>query len=132
MTPTTTSIFAPDFAKELIPWLFQIFDDATKRAYRMMWDGLMSFLTSHWLVVLGVLLLVFVGAVIRAVLTGRWGMLGSVLYNYLYFGTLFVVGLVFGPEVFANDYFKLVLVLLYIVCFTLVGMLISKMGFRRR
>ena len=98
----------------------------------MMWDGLMSFLTSHWLVVLGVLVLVFIGALTRAVLTGRWGMLGSVLYNYLYFGTLFVVGLIFGPEVFANDYFKLVLVLLYVVCFTLVGMFISKMGFRRR
>jgi len=77
------------------------------------------------------LVLVLVAATVRAVTTGRWGWLGSVLYNYLYFGTLFVIGLIWGPEIFANDYFEIALVILYIVCFSLVGVILTKTGLRR-
>jgi len=58
-------------------------------------------------------------------------MLGSVLYNYFYFGILFVITLIFGPDVFANDWFKIVLFIIYVVCFISVGKLLKKAGIRR-
>ncbi len=131
MISTTSPQFGPDFVKELIPWMIQQFGIATGRAFRMIWDIGMTYLAQHWIAVLVGLFVVFVVALIRAVITGRWAMLGSVVYNYLYFGTLFLVGTIWGPEVFANDYFKIVLVILYVVCFILAGQFLRKIGVRR-
>jgi hypothetical protein len=131
MSPTTTPAFGPDFVKELIPWMIQQFGIATAKAFRMIWDVGMAYLAQHWIAVLLVLFAVFVVALVRAFITGRWAMLGSVVYNYLYFGTLFVIGLIWGPELFANDYFKIVLAILYVVCFILTGKFLTKIGVRR-
>lgn len=128
----TTTPFGPDFVKELIPWLLKTFGEATAHAYRIIWDAFITLLWQHWIITVCVLILVLVAATVRAVTTGRWGWLGSVLYNYFYFGTLFVVGLIWGPEIFANDYFEIALVILYIVCFSLVGIILTKTGLRRR
>ncbi len=91
----------------------------------------MTHLAQHWIAILVGLLAIFVVALVRAFVTGRWAMLGSVVYNYLYFGTLFLIGSIWGPELFANDYFKIVLVILYVVCFILTGKFLSKIGVRR-
>lgn len=131
MTSTSTPAFGPDFVKELIPLIFQKFGEATAQAFRMIWDGGIGYLWQHWIVVLIFLFAIFLIALVRAFATGRWGMLGSIVYNYLYFGTLFVIGLIFGPETFANDYFKIVLIILYVVCFALTGRFLSKIGVRR-
>lgn len=130
MTPTSTPQFGSDYVKELIPWLIHQFGEATAKAFRMIWDIGMTYLVQHWVAVLAILFLVLVYAIVRALL-GHWWILGSVLYNYLYFGTLFVAGLIWGPEVFANDYFKIFLVILYVACFTLVGNILYKTGLRR-
>lgn len=130
MTATSTPL-GPEFVKEFIPWMFQIFGDATIKAYLMMWNILLTYLAQHWVSVLVVLFVVFAIALIRAAVTGRWAMLGSVVYNYLYFGALFLIGTIWGPEVFANDYFKIVLALLYVVCFILTGQFLGKIGVRR-
>ena len=129
---TTTPFFGPDFVKQLIPWLTAQFGEATAHANRIIWNAFITLLLQHLILVACVLILVLVAATVRAVTTGRWGWLGSVLYNYLYFGTLFVVGLIWGPKIFANDYFEIVLVILYIVCFSLVGVILTKTGLRRR
>ena len=131
MSPTTTSQFGPDFVKELIPWMIQQFGVATAKAFRMIWDTGMTYLAQHWVAVIVGLFAIFVIALIRAFLTGRWAMLGSVVYNYLYFGTLFLIGSIWGPELFANDYFKIVLVILYVVCFILTGKFLNQIGVRR-
>jgi hypothetical protein len=128
----TTTPFGPDFVKELIPWLLKTFGEATAHAYRIIWNAFITLLLQHLILVACVLVLVLVAATVRAAITRRWGWLGSVLYNYLYFGTLFVIGLVWGPEIFANDYFEIALVILYIVCFSLVGVILTKTGLRRR
>ncbi len=130
MSPTTTPAFGPDFVKELIPWIIQQFGIATAEACRMVWDMGMAYLAQHWVGVLVILFAILLYAIFRAVL-GHWWILGSVLYNYFYFGALFVVGLIWGPEIFANDYFKIFLVLLYIACFTLVGKILTKTGLKR-
>lgn len=131
MTPTSTPQFGPDFVKELIPWMVEQFGIATAKAFRMIWDVGMTYLAEHWVLVIIGLIVIFLVALIRAFVTGRWAMLGSVVYNYLYFGALFVIGLVFGPELFANDYFKIALAILYVVCFILTGIFLRKIGVRR-
>lgn len=126
MISTTSPAFGPDYVKELIPWMIQQFGIATEKAFRMFWDIGMTYLAQHWIAVLVGLFLIFMLALIRAFITGRWAMLGSVVYNYLYFGTLFIIGLIWGPELFANDYFKIVLAILYVVCFILTGQFLRK------
>jgi len=129
--PTTTTPFGPDFVKEFIPWMIQEFGVATAKAFRMIWDIGMTYLAEHWIALIVGLVLIFVIALVRAFITGRWAMLGSVTYNYLYFGTLFIIGLIFGPELFANNYFIIFLVVLYVICFILTGRFLSKIGVRR-
>lgn len=131
MTTTTTPTFGPDFVRELVPWMIQQFGIATAKAFRMIWDIGMTYFVQHWIAVLIGLFAIFIFALLRAFATGRWAMLGSVTYNYLYFGTLFIIGLIFGPELFANDYFKIVFVILYITCFIFTGKFLSKIGVRR-
>lgn len=111
--------------------MIQQFGIATAKAFRMIWDIGIAYLAQHWIAALIGLLAIFIVALIRAFVTGRWAMLGSVVYNYLYFGTLFLIGSIWGPELFANDYFKIVLVILYVVCFILTGKFLSKIGVRR-
>jgi hypothetical protein len=131
MTPTTTPQFGPDFVKELIPWVFARVGEETAKAFRMIWDTGMAYLAEHWIAVIVVLVTMFLIALVRAFVTGRWAMLGSITYNYLYFGTLFIIGLIFGPELFANDYFKIFLAVLYVTCFILTGKFLQKIGVRR-
>lgn len=107
------------------------FGEATAHAYRIIWNEFIALLLQHLILVACILVLVLVAATVRAVTTGRWGWLGSILYNYLYFGTLFVIGLIWGSEIFANDYFEIALVILYIACFSLVGVILKKTGLRR-
>ena len=66
-------------------------------------------------------------------LMGRWGMLGSVLYHYLYFGILFVVGLIKGPEIFVSEYFEIACaIILYPICYFTVGTILDKTGIHKR
>ena len=128
---TTTPVFGPDFVKDLIPWMFQTMADATKHTYRILWDYGISVLKQHIIATILVLLVLLMFSYLRALITRRWGLFGSLLYNYLYFGTLFIIGLIFGPETFANDYFEIFLAILYVVCFILVGKILTETGVRR-
>jgi hypothetical protein len=107
------------------------YEEATKKEYRLIWNAFMTYLGQHWLSILLLLLFLLLASAIVAFTTRRWAWFGSVLYNYLYFGALWLIGLMFGPEVFANDYFKIVLVLLYGLCFWLLGRILKKTGLRR-
>jgi hypothetical protein len=63
---------------------------------------------------------------------GRWGGLGSFLYNFFYFGILLVIGLISGSEVFVDDYFNVACaIILYPICYVLSGMILDKMRVRR-
>lgn len=130
MTPTSTP-FGPDFVKELIPWMFQIFDEATRKAYHMLWDMLIAFLVANWGWVLVGLVVILLFAFFEYLATGRWATLGSVLYTYIYYGFLFLAGLVFGPELFANDWIKLLLLVVYVVSFLWVRMILNGTGIRK-
>jgi len=105
-------------------------DDAKILVVRIYWGTLIFFLLKHWLIILIVLFLVFFTSLIRAI-SGRWGLFGSVMYNYLYFGILFIVGLTWGPEIFVSNLFTIICtVALYPLCYFLVGMILQKLGLK--
>jgi len=131
MNASSTQPFGVDFPKQLVEMFFNALDEGTRQAYRMIWSGITQFLNEHWGWLVFMLIAIFIFSVLNYFATGRWAMLGSVLYNYFYFGTLFVITLIFGPEVFANDWFKIVLFILYVTCFILVGKILNKIGIRR-
>ncbi len=129
MTATPTPL-GPDFTKQMINLLFNAMDEGTKQAARMLWSIFMSFLSQHWFAVMGLIFFIFIVVTLKAML-GRWGSLGSFLYNLFYFGTLFVIGLIWGPEVFVNDFFNAACaVILYPVCYIITGVILDKMGVR--
>lgn len=131
MNASSSQPLGADFPKQVVEMFLNAIDEGTRQAYRMIWNGITQFLVEHWGWVIVALVSIFVLSVLNYFATGRWAMLGSVLYNYLYFGTLFVITLIFGPEAFANDWFKIVLFVVYVVCFILVGKILRKTGIRR-
>jgi len=110
------------FAKSL-PKMFEaaLLKDAT-----MLWGVLLNFLKIHWLFIAVFIFIAFVAVTVKAMF-GRWGSLGSFLYNFFYFGTLFVLGLIFGPCIFLNDWFNAACaIILYPICYWLVGRILLK------
>lgn len=125
MTTSTTN-----FGKDMIDALMKAIDEGTKQAYHMLWDALISFLSEHWIAVLIVLTVVLAIAVVKAIM-GRWGMLGSVLYHYLYFGILFLVGLIWGSDIFVSNWFSVACtIILYPICYFVVGIILEKTGLK--
>ena len=118
---TTTQPLGIDFPKQIVTMITDAIDKVTKEIYQALWDMLITLIKEHWGFFLVVLFLVLLAAFIRYMITGRWAILGSIIYNYLYFGILFIVGLIFGPHIFASDYIKILLTIVYIVCYTFVG-----------
>lgn len=114
---------------DIIQYLFKVINDSQAQAYQALWDGLILFLSSNWLSVTGLLLFFLAASFIRA-LNGRWGMFGSIAYNYLYWGILFVAGLIFGPKIFANMLIDILLFILYIICYRLVGKILNGLHLR--
>lgn len=112
--------------------MLQAVGEGTKMAYHMMWDALIYFLIHDWMLVLGLLTFFLVMAIIEFFFTGRWTMLGSVLYNYFYYGILFLIGLMFGPEIFANNWVDLLLFVVYAISFTWVGIILTRTGVQNR
>lgn len=131
MTPSTTPQI-PDFLKDIAIGLPKIFSEAAARGFRMIWDIFMTFLTQNWLWVIVLLIMVLVFSFVDYLMTGRWANLGSVLYSYTYYGILFLIGVIFGPETFANDWIDLILFVVCIVSFLWVRVLLNNSGIRRR
>lgn len=128
---TSTFPFGTNFAKDLVSMFLNSIDQGTRQAYHMLWDILMTFLSQNllWVAVFMVMILVF--AFLEYLMTGRWANLGSVLYSYTYYGIILFVGLVFGPEIFANDWVDLILFIVYIISFLWVRILLNRSGIRR-
>jgi hypothetical protein len=127
----STTTLATEFPKQFASMLFKALDDGTKLAYKWIWTAIKDLVTQHWGMVLLVLVIILFVAFIEYLVSGRWALLGSVLYHYLYFGFLFLIALFFGSDVFANDWFKLVLFITYLACFALVGKILTETGIKR-
>lgn len=129
---STTTLFGPDLTKETVHMVINAATEGTLQATRLLWSILISILTTYWLSIMLSLFVVFVILTIKAML-GQWGSLGSFLYNLFYFGILLIVGLLMGPELFVNDFFAVACaVILYPLCYWLVGIILEKMGVKIR
>ena len=125
---TSSFTFGPADFKQLLDSINQSMENETKQAVGMLWSVFLSYLTAHWLAIIAILFVIFVALTIKAMM-GRWGSLGSFIYNFLYFGTLLIIGLIWGPEVFLGDFFKAACtVLLYPICYLITGFILKKMG----
>lgn len=115
---------------EYMTMFLNAIDESTRKAYQICWDAFMLFLSKNWLVVMIFFVVVLMAALVRAVM-GRWDMLGKVLYKYLFWGILLVGGLIWGPGIFLSDFFHLFCtIILYPVCYFLVGKILDKTGLR--
>lgn len=130
MNASSTAV-GTDYPKEMVEMMIQSSEGGSKWAARMLWDVLITFLVENWVWVFLGLFAVFILVSFKATL-GRWGSLGSFLYNFFYFGTLFVFGLIWGPEIFTEDIFNAACaVILYPICFFLVRFILDKTRLRR-
>lgn len=123
---TTTQPLGPEFANQMITMMLNSIQEGTIKAVQMLWSILISHLKAHWLGISEILLGLLVVGLIVFLVTGRWAMLGSLLNRYFFFGALFIIGLIFGPEVFASDYFEIVWVVLGGIVFLVVGKIFKK------
>lgn len=131
MNSSTTNV-SIDIPKQFVEAFLRIIDDGTKQVAHSLWLILLDFLAQHWLAVLLTFIVLMAIAMAHAMM-GRWGMLGSLLYNFLYFSILFIIGLIWGPEVFVSDVFHAACTaILYPLCYVAVGLILDKFGLRRR
>lgn len=127
---TSTIPFGTDDFKQMLDSISRGVEDGTKQAVHILWTTLLSNLTAHWLVIIIILFAVFVALTLKAMM-GRWGSLGSFIYNFLYFGTLLIIGLIWGPDVFLGDFFKAACTaILYPVCYLITGYILERTGLR--
>lgn len=125
-------ILPENFAQDLINNMLSTYDVLLRKIYHSAWDIFMSTIKEHWLLILSILFGLLIISIIIA-LMGRWGFFGSLMYNYLYFGVLFILGLIKGPEVFLNEYFEFFcILLLYPVCYKIVGIILDKTGLKNQ
>lgn len=132
MNSSTTSPLGQDFPRQMVSMILDAFNEGEKQAYRMIWEGFKQFAVEHWgwiLIGLAGLLLL---AIFEYLVTRRWAFLGSVLYHYFYLSFLLVLTLIFGPEIYASEWMKLVLFIVYVICYVLVGKVLTKSGVRKR
>lgn len=130
----TSSSSSPniDFPKQMVVAMSQAMENGSKWATEFWWKILMKFLAENWAWVFLGLFVILIYVSLKAMM-GKWGSLGSFLYNLFYFGTLFVIGLVWGPQVFVDDIFNAACaVILYPVCYLLVGIILDKTGLKNR
>lgn len=126
MNPSTTTSFLT--GKNIGQGLLDLAGEVTKQVYRMYFNLAKELLARYWLPILIFLIVAFIFALLKYVTTGRWSTLGSFLYHLFNLTTLFLIAFILGPEIFANDYFPIVLTLVYAVCFFLVGRILKRIG----
>lgn len=121
---SSTPINGEPFPQSVVEQLMVAVQEGKEEACRILWGEFKGILIENWFIVLIVLLAIPALAYIKFTTTGRWGSLASVAYHYLYGIVLLVIVGIFGPEIFANPWIKLVLFIVYAVCFSAVGVFI--------
>lgn len=130
---STSTQFGVDLANTIIPAMLNQINESTKQFYQTIWNILLTFLSQHLLFVSTALVLIILLAITEYLTTGKWRRLGSVLYWYLYFGVLFIIGLIAGPNVFVQDIFHLISTLVINpLCYWIVRVILNETGIRNR
>lgn len=120
MENTPTSLIS-NLPKQMIQIVFESVEKGTIWAYTVIFDSIKQFVISNWKACIFILIVILLIAVFDYFSTGRWKILGRVLYSYFYWGIVAIIALIFGPAIFANDWIDILLFLVYIVSFFFVG-----------
>lgn len=123
---TDTSIQNLDFLNNIVGSIPGILAKGMLDGVKLAWSWFLDILIKDWKFFMSVYFIVFFIATFEHML-GRWGLLGSVLYNSIYFGILFILGLTFGPQIFIDDIFNTACtVILYPAFYLIVGYILDK------
>lgn len=120
-----------DFPKQMVQTILHGLDEGERNAYRTVWMWTEQFVAEHWGLILAVLGFILLLAIIEYLITRRWAMLGSVLYHYFFAICLIIITMIFGPEIYAGAWSKVILFLVYVLCFWLVGRFLEKVGAKK-
>ncbi len=61
---------------------------------------------------------------------GRWGSLGSILYNVIFAAILGLIVLIWGLEILFNTYFELIAAFIYLISYQLTGLIIKRFKYK--
>ncbi len=126
----STTTIANELPKQIALLFLQKFEEAQKQMAHIMWNLAIDTLTRHWLLIGGLFVLALVFFFLLA-LIGEWGSLYSLTYWTLCVVVVFVVGLIWGPEVFVSDiYHLLYLAAIWPICYWVTGWIWNRFNFR--
>jgi len=129
---STTTLMTKVWAQDVLNLFLQDINKAQLHDAQLFWSALLVLLARYWLPIVGFLLFMLLVAIAEA-LMGRWGMLGSILYHYLYYSILFIVGLIWGSSVFVSDFYhEACTLILYPICYFVTGVILDKFNLRKR
>jgi len=120
-----------DLIKEVTNLFIYAIPNMMAGTSRLIWGIIKTSIHDNLMPITIILFLVLFYAILKA-LMGNWRLLGSVLYKYLYWGSGLLIALIWGPEVYVSDYADILLYILYLTCFTIVGIILNKFKFRNR
>ncbi len=95
-----------------------------------LWSIIHPIIIENWRFIFIVLFILLNFAMLKFLLTQRWGTLGSLLYNTFYFGIIYLIINTFGPEIILEDYFKTILILAYVAGFFLTRIILIAINIR--
>jgi hypothetical protein len=114
------------FIKGVYDGFIKLVAEKTEEVFRFIFNAIQSFVIENWYYIL----IVFLILLVISLITHNKRMLGSLLYSFLYYSILYLIVLIFGSEIFASDWIKIVLFILYLICFTFVGKILRLLSLR--
>ncbi len=129
---SSTSVFQSILPENFI-WMFiKGINESQLIWARLFWSSFLIFLKQNLSTIIIILSVLLVVSIIMAII-GQWWLLGKVLYNYIYFGILLVVGLIWGSDVFLSDFFhEICTLILYPICYFIVGLILNSTGLHKK
>jgi hypothetical protein len=121
MTPTSTATFLADLIKKTLDQVPTMGASILRPILAALWISFQPYLPYA----IGGLFIVLIVVSIMA-LYGETGALGSLLYHLLYFGIFGIIVWIRGLEILFSDYFDLICVVLYPICYWLTGLILKK------
>ncbi|SFS84753.1 hypothetical protein SAMN04487906_1881 [Zhouia amylolytica] len=95
------------------------------------WWGIINpIIIENWYIIAIIAIIMLNIAVLKFIITGKWGALGSVLYNIFYIGIIYLIIYFFGPEIILKKYFNSISFLVYVCGFFLTRLILQMINIK--